>query len=566
MTIGFLGPEGTYTDEAAKQLFPETIRVAYPSIDAIFDAVASHAVSFGVVPIESLVQGPVTETLDNLFRYAGKVTIGEMLVLPIDHALGGLGRPEEIRRILSKDQALHQCSAFIARQYPQATLVETSSTTAAMEMIAQQGWRDAAAIGNAAALQQYGLEVLQRGIGNPPQNKTKFAVLGERYHTRTGTDATSFVIYPHRDRIGLLQDILHVISRESGLNLSSIHSRPDTKGGFRFYIEVEGHVEDAAVAHCLAAMERALVSDDVEVRVFGAYPRRMFNEPRLHTIGLIGGTGQMGRWFRPFFEKAGYQVLISGRTTPLTYQQCIAQSDAVIFNVPISNTVDLIHKLGHYFQPGQLMLDNTSIKTQPVAAMLEVAPEGVEVLGMHTVFGPAITELRRQNVVFTTTPRSGELAQEFEGIFYKYGATITYTTPEYHDRQMAFHQNLEHFTKVVLAEVLRTQFGAPEVMAPYSSPNSRLSLITMGRVLKGDPGLYAEIQTQNLQGAGVIQEYLRVAGEFGRALIDGDASRFAQVMSQCAEVFGDAFLAHAVDTSNAIQRVTSVPLSHSRSP
>jgi prephenate dehydrogenase len=156
------------------------------------------------------------------------------------------------------------------------------------------------------------------------------------------------------------------------------------------------------------------------------------------------------------------------------------------------------------------------------------------------------------------------LAQEFEGIFYKYGATITHTTPEYHDQQMAFHQNLEHFTKVVLAEVLRAQFGAPEMMARYSSPNSRLSLITMGRVLNGDPGLYAEIQTQNLQGPGMIQEYLRVAGEIGRALMDGDAGRFAQAMSQCAEAFGHDFLAHAVDISNAIQRVTSVPLSNDR--
>jgi prephenate dehydrogenase len=564
MTIGFLGPEGTYTDEAAKQLFPDTTRLAYPSIDAVFEAVAARAVSFGVVPIESLVQGPVTETLDNLFRYAGRVTIGEMLVLPIDHALGGLGRPDEVRRILSKDQALHQCSAYLARTYPQATLVETSSTTAAMEMIAREGWRDAAAIGNASAIRQYGLEILARGIGNPPQNKTKFAVLGDRYHAPTGSDATSFVIYPHRDRIGLLQDILHLISRESGLNLSSIHSRPDTKGGFRFYMEVEGHLEDAAVAQCLAAMERTLASDDVEVRVFGTYPRRMFNEPRLHTIGVIGGTGQMGRWFRPFFDRAGYQVLISGRTTPLSYRQCIERSDAVIFNVPISHTVELIHKLGPYFRPGQLMVDNTSIKTQPVTAMLEVAPEGVEVLGMHTVFGPAVAELRRQNVVFTTTPRSGELAQEFEGIFYKYGATITHTTPEYHDRQMAFHQNLEHFTKVVLAEVLRAQFGAPEMMARYSSPNSRLSLITMGRVLRGDPGLYAEIQTQNLQGPAMIQEYLRVAGDIGRALMERDAGRFAQAMSQCAGAFGNGFLAQAVETSNAIQHVTSVPLSDDR--
>jgi prephenate dehydrogenase len=350
------------------------------------------------------------------------------------------------------------------------------------------------------------------------------------------------------------------------LNLSSIHSRPDTKGGFRFYIEVEGHAEDVAVARCLTAMERSLASDDVEVRVFGAYPRRLFNEPRLHTIGLIGGTGLMGRWFRPFFEKAGYQVLISGRTTPLTYQECIAQSDAVIINVPISHTIEVVHKLGHLFQPGQLMVDNTSIKTQPVAAMLAVAPEGVEVLGMHTVFGPAIPELRRQNVVFTSTPKSGELAQEFEGIFYKYGATITQTTPAYHDRQMAFHQNLEHFTKVVLAEVLRAQFGTPEVMASYSSPNSRLSLLTMGRVLKGDPALYAEIQTQNLQGPGMIEAYLRIAGEIGRALMQADAEPFAQAMTRCAEVFGSDFLTHAVATSNAIQEATAIPLSRSRLP
>ena len=562
MTIGYLGPEGTYTDEAAKQLFPATTRTPHPSINAVFDAVASHVISAGVVPIESLVQGPVTETLDNLFRYAGQVTIGDMLVLPIDHAIGALGKALDIRRILSKDQALHQCSAFLAHTFPHATLIETPSTTAAMEMIIQQDWRDAAAIGNATALESYGLGVLARGIGNPPQNKTKFAVLGKGYHARTGVDATSFVIYPHRDRIGLLQDILHIISRESGLNLSSLHSRPNTNGTYRFYFEVEGHVEDPPVASCLAAVERALESDDVEVRVFGSYPRRMFNEPRLHTIGLLGGTGQMGRWFKPFFEKAGYALLIAGRTTPLTYQQCIEQSDAVIINVPISNTVELIHKVGPFFRAGQLMVDNTSIKTQPVAAMLEVAPEGVEVLGMHTVFGPTIGELRHQNVIFTPTPRSGELAQEFEGIFYKYGATITHTTPEYHDRQMAFHQNLEHFGKVVLAEVLRAQFGAPAVMAAYSSPNSRLSLITMGRVLKGDPQLYAEIQTQNLQGGTMIRTYLHVAHEIGEALIRGDAERFAQAMSACTAAFGADFVDHAVATSNAIQQVTSVPLAH----
>jgi prephenate dehydrogenase len=124
---------------------------------------------------------------------------------------------------------------------------------------------------------------------------------------------------------------------------------------------------------------------------------------------------------------------------------------------------------------------------------------------------------------------------------------------------MAFHQNLEHFTKIVLAEVLRAQFGTPDVMAAYSSPNSRLSLITMGRVLKGDPQLYAEIQTQNLQGAGMIRDYLRLAHEIGEALMYGDGDRFAQAMNACAGAFGAEFVAHAVATSNAIQEGTSVP-------
>ena len=78
----------------------------------------------------------------------------------------------------------------------------------------------------------------------------------------------------------------------------------------------------------------------------------------------------------------------------------------------------------------------------------------------------------------------------------------------------------------------------------------------MGRVLKGDPELYAEIQTQNLKGAEMLQEYLRIAGEIGRALMQGDASHFAQGMRRAAEVFGSDFLAHAVDTSNAIQEAT----------
>jgi prephenate dehydratase/prephenate dehydrogenase len=555
--IGFLGPQGTYTEEAAKTAVPDATYLPYPSIDAVFDAVLRQEVAQGLVPIENVIQGPVTETLDNLYHYADNITIVDMLVLPIQHAIGALSPTAQITRILSKDQALKQCSIYLQEHYPRARQVDVASTSAAMETIATERQDDAAAIGSSLALQQYGLHILDRNIGNVKHNKTRFAVLGPAAagsHPRTGSDATSLVIHPQRDRIGLLEDILVVVSREYGLNLSSIHSRPDTRGVFRFHIEVEGHLDDPPVAACIAALEKQLGDEGVEVKIFGSYPRCAFNEPRLRTIGIIGGTGQMGGWFQQFFGAAGYTVLISGRRTPLTYQQCIEQSDAVIINVPIKHTVEVIHAVGGWFRPGQLITDNTSIKTQPVAAMLKAVPPGVEVLGLHTVFGPAVGSLRHQNVIFTHTVASGELAQEFESIFYKYGAKITHTTPEYHDKQMAFHQNLEHFTKIVLAQVLRSHFGDPTEMDSYSSPNSRTSLVTMGRILNADPDLYSEIQSYNLQGPAMVQSYMEAAQALGQAMIEGNMDAFKETMTTSVSVLGSTYLADLLEKSKAIQR------------
>ena len=557
MKIGFLGPQGTYTEEAAKTAAPNATYIPYPSIDAVFEALLQHEVERGLVPIENVIQGPVTETLDNLYRYAAAITIVDMLVLPIQHAIGVLSPATRVTRILSKDQALKQCSGYLQSHYPQAQQVEIASTSAAMQLIMTERLQDAAAIGSPTALLQYGLHVLDRDIGNVKNNKTRFAILGAASagsHARTGRDATALVIYPHRDRIGLLEDILAVLSRTYGLNLSSIHSRPDTLGAFRFHIEVEGHLDDPAVAACVATLEKQLGGEDIDVTVLGTYPRCAFNEPRLRTIGIIGGTGQMGGWFKKFFGAAGYTVLISGRRTPLTYQQCVAGADAVIINVPITHTVEVIEAVGPFFRPGQLIADNTSIKTQPVAAMLSAVPPGVEVLGMHTVFGPAVESLRQQNVIFTRTAASGELAGEFENIFYKHGAKITYTTPANHDKQMAFHQNLEHFTKVVLAHVLHTHFSDPAEMDSYSSPNSRTSLITMGRILRADPDLYREIQSYNLQGPAMIQAYLEAAQALGQALTAGNTQAFKDSMMTSATALGEAYLADLFEKSKTLQR------------
>ena len=192
--------------------------------------------------------------------------------------------------------------------------------------------------------------------------------------------------------------------------------------------------------------------------------------------------------------------------------------------------------------PDQLLVDNTSIKTQPVDAMLKAAGDGVEVLGMHTVFGPSAPSLAGQNVVFTRTERSSSVSEEFENIFYKHGARVTYTDCQHHDQQMALHQNLEHFTKLVLAEVITEHFDAPDQLDYFSSPNSRASLATMGRVLHIDLDLLAQIQSYNLHGPDLIQAFVETANRLATAVRDKDMHALQKSVEKSAGGLGYRFL------------------------
>jgi prephenate dehydrogenase len=302
-------------------------------------------------------------------------------------------------------------------------------------------------------------------------------------------------------------------------------------------------------------LARTLGGDRVGVHVLGCYPRCSFIESKIKAIGIIGGTGAMGRWFKTMFARAGYDVLIAGRNTDLTYAECVAHSDVVLINVPIRNTEEMISAIGPLLGKGQLLVDNTSIKTQPVAAMLKAAAAAVEVLGMHTVFGPQAVSLHGQNVVFTRTERSAELSEEFENIFYKHGARITYTDCEHHDRQMAFHQNLEHFTKLVLAEVLCETFDDPDSLDRFSSPNSRATLATIGRVLHIDLDLLAQIQSWNLQGPDMIRRFVDTATRLGQSIEKNDVHALQKSVERSAGQLGHRFLADMLARSKARDKV-----------
>ncbi|MEM7081184.1 MAG: prephenate dehydrogenase/arogenate dehydrogenase family protein [Pseudomonadota bacterium] len=551
LRVAYLGPAGSYTQQAAQKRFSDARLVSCASIEQVFAAVGNAEAQYGVVPIENMLQGSVTETQDGLYTWHDSVRIHDMLVMPIAHALGGVGVSldavrDGIQTVYSKDQALKQCSDYLERVFPNATLIEVDSTSLAAERVMSANDPTLAAIASEAAFAQVGLTVLDTQIGNIRDNKTRFAVLGPPnpdLANATGSDATACVIYPPGDRVGILEEILAVISRDHGLSLSSIHSRPDRRGAFRFYIEIEGHLKDAAVRHCIDALRRKLADDLAEILVFGSYPRCPFNPPKLSTIGIVGGTGKMGAWFRELFEKAGYEVLLSGLNSELSVEQCVKQSQAVLLNVPITHSVQVARDVAAWLEPGQLVLDNTSVKGQVMDALLDAVPEGVEVLGMHTIFGPEVDSLRKRNTVFTRTAKSGELAEEFEHIFYKYGAQLSYTDEANHDQQMAFHQNLEHFTKLVLAEVLSKHVADPSGTVAYSSPNSRASLRTMARVLRVDAKLLADIQAHNEQGPEMLRQFMTIAHELLALIENKDFDALLQRIQFNSDALGEDLLA-----------------------
>ncbi|MHC1790241.1 prephenate dehydrogenase/arogenate dehydrogenase family protein [Solidesulfovibrio sp.] len=500
MNIGYLGPQGSYTHQAVEKLGIKATCAPYHSIQAVFDFVLEDINNVGVVPYENIIEGVVSETIDLLREHCDEITIVKSIVLPIEHALGVLESNENITMIASKDQALRQCSAYINRTYNDVELIEKASTTLAMESVSTKKIKSCAVIGRSDSLAKNGFIVIDTNIGNIKNNKTKFIVIKQRENETVfydNGDATLLLVHPNHDRAGLLHTITTIISQKCSLNILSIFSRPDTFGGYSFYIELEGGASEANVSLCLATLSSTLCDMDTKVKNLGSYQIASFNTRKIFTIGIVGGLGVMGKWFADFFSKIGYKTIAYDLTTNIALEQFISYSDVILINVPINVTVQVIKDIAPLITPGKLIVDNTSVKKDALNAMLENATENVELLSMHTIFGPSTPDIEKQNIAFIKTQSSGTLATEFINIFIKYGAKISYPDAEYHDKQMAFHQNLVHLLVFVLGEVLIKEFESFDEIFSYSSPNSLLCLSVLGRLLDGDPALYCEIQKYN---------------------------------------------------------------------
>lgn len=238
--ISFLGPKGTFTHEAANILGDNLI--PYCTIPAVMESVANGESSYGVVPIENSIEGPVGITLDSL-AHKFDLKIFKEIIIPINQNLivNPGTKMEDIEDVYSHSQAIAQCQEFITQNKIQPHYA-ISTANAAKSII---GDKAKAAIGNSKAAEIYDLEILKRDIQDTDNNETRFVVVSKEDHEPTGADKTSIIFSIYEDKPGALYDVLGIF-RKNNINLTKIESRPSKKGlgKYLFFIDYIGHRND----------------------------------------------------------------------------------------------------------------------------------------------------------------------------------------------------------------------------------------------------------------------------------------------------------------------------------
>lgn len=265
LTIAYLGPEATFTHQAALQRFGNSLRyLPLKTIAEVFAEVSKRHADFGVVPVENSTEGVVTHTLDMFMETELKIVA--QILLPISQCLISRAPRTRIKRLYVHPQSLAQCRLWLQRHFPEAEIIETASNARSAELAARE--KDAGAIAGLLAAEKYGLPVLEHNIQDSAENATRFLVLGRQSPPRTGRDRTS-LMFCIADRPGALHGAIAPF-RKYRINMTKIESRPSKRKAWQYYffVDCDGHVQDPKVAKVLEALGQHCVF----VKVLGSYP------------------------------------------------------------------------------------------------------------------------------------------------------------------------------------------------------------------------------------------------------------------------------------------------------
>lgn len=267
MNIAFLGPEGTFTQEAAIKQFGHSVNtVPLGAIDEVFREVESGDARYGIVPIENSTEGIVNHTLDSFIESPLKIC-GEV-ELRVHHHLLGIGKDiKSIKEVSAHQQSLAQCREWLDANLPGVKRTGVSSNAEAAKHAAVN--KNIAAIASDSAAGLYGLNELASNIEDEPDNTTRFLVIG-RLETEPSSDDRTTLLVSGANKPGALHDLLSALAGHK-INLTRIESRPSRRAMWEyvFFLDIDGHIKDKNVAAAIAQLKK----DAVFLKILGSYPK-----------------------------------------------------------------------------------------------------------------------------------------------------------------------------------------------------------------------------------------------------------------------------------------------------
>lgn len=269
LKIGYLGPEGTFTQAAVYKHFGHSVRaLPFGTIDEVFQEVESGVADFGVVPIENSTEGTVNNTLDMFL--SSPLKIGGEIELRIEqHLLGRFDRLDKIERVCAHQQALAQCRAWLREYLPNVELIGVSSNAVGARRARDEA--GTAAIGSDTAAEVYDLKIMVNNIEDRADNATRFLVIGRQLLAASGKDKTSIMVSTSDTTgAGVLHNLLQPLAKHQ-VNITRIESRPSRRKNwdYVFFLDLDGHAAEAPLSDALGELQ------DISslFRVLGAYPQ-----------------------------------------------------------------------------------------------------------------------------------------------------------------------------------------------------------------------------------------------------------------------------------------------------
>lgn len=268
MVLGYLGPKGSYSYEAALFYAKDSVLYDMDNFHDVIDGVEDGSLDEGILPLENSTEGVVTQVADALLHTQNSVVKRE-LVIPIVHNLySNSGKMEDVRYVLSHSQVLEQCRHFFRTHYPEIKLISSGSSSQACIRMKNEG-REYGAVASSTIGALHGLKLVREAIQDNSWNETRFIVIGREKAGITGNDKTSIAFTFYEDHPGSLYSVMQEFAEEN-INLSRIESRPAKSqiGKYVFYIDFAGHQDDERVK---ALLERIGTKTNY-LKVLGSYP------------------------------------------------------------------------------------------------------------------------------------------------------------------------------------------------------------------------------------------------------------------------------------------------------